>query len=563
MKNRLRLVGAIAVLAGVNGIWADPAFAQASIDRSQRILAGLEPFSPGMAWPASIELPAVWREAFGSMAELQRTTGREHGACLSVNPLARNTEEIESQLQAYLQLRAQREKLPAAEFARREQALRSRIESPVGTAGAGALMWQVGQPQSGSETSVALEENINTCGGSYLGRVHTHPPSTVDSFSDSDAMNAVLGPAKVSVVAMAGGEVCVAVRGVGKRESVFDNPFNFGAFTERSTTSYPEFKIAYQAQSLAFAYRQTEAAARANRREPAGASNAREQGLLATALGGIGGALYCGPSSRPLKRVDAFAPADLIDARARDQAAMVMATKGLVIMLNRLQSGPWKRQPTFPFTPVLDDEFLAYLRAVQPSQAGESDVVEALQRVAGKPAAAVQAVDLFRLVFWLSGENYPGLGDRVIFAPDDRSAPQRAGFKMQFNCAGGSPDASEFYCAVTEVAGNRVVGVAAMYRMTPSTGEGSGSHLFADHATGTYHIYGPVPVSYRGQLQQLREGVVGTARPHGQGVMEWPAFTFSGSFENGVPKGRGWMTNKATGARREVEFENGKFRAVP
>lgn len=570
-----RLVPAIVALVLVHSVCPSPVVAQPVLDSSQRILSGLESFRHDMVWPATLDLPAAWRDGFRSMAELQRKTGNEHGACLSVSPRARDMAETEELLRAYAKLRQQRSQLPASEFTRRERALRERIEAPLEASSTGTLAWQMGTPQSGNEMSVTLKENLSTCGGNYLGRVHTHPSGL--AFSDTDAANVVRDESvKVSAVVVPDGLTCVAVQGLGKRESAYGpDPFEFGAaFASRAPViSYQEFKMAYQAQSLNVAYNQLEASARAQHRLPQDAAMQRERALLGAALSKIGGALYCGALSQPLMRVQPIGAADLIDEGSPQQAGLVLAAKAMIIMLNRLQSAPWKLPPVFPFTPELDADFLAYLRALQPSDSNDSNLVEALHREAGKPIAEVSPVRLFRLVAWMSDDNFPGLlvggeGYLGLAMPDPRGVERPPPLEMQFMCRVRiePAQADELFCAVAEVRdvqGKRILGgTAALYRISPATGKGTASHLFGDTATGLHRIIGPVPVSYRGQLLPAAAGTLGTSMPHGQGVMEWPTQTFSGSFERGLPR-RGWLTDKATGSKREMEFENGRFRPVP
>lgn len=536
--------------------------AQPALDASQRILSGLEPFTRTMSWPATIEFPAAWREAFLAMTALQRTTGKEQGACLSVSPSARDAAEIDKLLQAYLALRAQRGQMAAAEFDRKEQALRARIEAPADGPGARGLRWQVGAPQQGTEMSVSMEENITTCGGSYLGRVHTHPPGAPAAFSDTDLTNAVLEPGlKLSVVLTVDNDACIAVRGVGTREAFTASPLHFGNGTRSAMQNRWEFKVGLDVQSMALIYRQAHANARNNVRTTTDMAVTVQRGLTATAMGEVGGALYCGAIGQPLKRVEPMAPAGLVDNKAADQPGLVIATKALVIMLNRLDSPGWRQAPRFPFTPVLDGEFLAYLRSLQASGADEKEVVAAIRELASGPVADLSLPRLFRLVLALSGENFPALAPDGLYMPDDRSGP-RAERQAMFRCLSAAADQGDIACQVFDVSAGRATGIAAQYRYTPVTGEGTAVHLFADQATGVVLTFGAEPTTYHGQLQSPEPGK-SSPKPHGQGVVETPTHVYKGAFERGMPQGRGSVTDKATGVTREVIIEKGKSRALP
>lgn len=538
------------------------AMAQPALDASQRILSGLEPFTRTMSWPVTIEFPTAWREAFFAMAALQRTTGKEQGACLSVSPSARDASETDQLLQAYLALRAQRGQMAAAEFVRKEQALRARIEAPPGGPGVRGLRWQVGPPQQGTEMSVSMEENITTCAGSYLGRAHTHPPGAPAAFSDTDAANAVLEPGvKLSVVVTADDEACIAVRGVGTLETFAASPLHFGNGTRDAMNSHWEFKVGLDIQSMALLYRQAHANAQANVQTTSDMRIAVQRGLTATAMREAGGALYCGALGQPLKWVEPMALADLVGEKVGDQPGLVIATKAVVIMLHRLDSPGWRQPPRFPFTPVLDGEFLAYLRSLQAAGTNEQELVAAIRELASGPVNGIRLARLFRLVLALSGENFPALAPEGLIMPDDRSGP-RAARQAIFRCLSAAADHGDIACQVFDVSGGQATGIAAQYRQTPVTGEGTAVHLFADQATGVVLTFGAEPTTYHGQLQ-APEPVKTSPKPQGQGVLETPTHVYKGAFAGGVPQGRGSVTDKATGVTQEVIIENGKSRAVP
>ncbi len=529
---------------------------------SEAILSGIGPYSEDMVWPGSIVLPPAWRTGFKSIASIQRSMGREQGACLSASTNFKKPDTDAAYFQAYLKLRAERARMSETDYLREEAMLRERIEGSWPASGSASLTWQVGSPQAGNEKSVTTELNIATCEGNLVGLVHTHP-GRFSLPSKSDVANLLFAKGKkVSVVVSAEEATCVMVRGFLAPIEFHSKNFNFGPFVSRESSNSFEFQNAFHIHNLSITYRNALSSTNANSTLPTFALDNQVEvmsRLDATALHEFGGALYCGQIDGSLPRVMPYDTTELFNDGDSDQHALILAVKAMLIIMHRIEE-EWLPQPTFPFTPTVDSGLLSYMRALpQAPTPAREHIAERLRVRAQKIVSNADLKAIFREVLALSDENRPDPAGGGFFMPDDRFSAPRTSLRFVYACM-QKDRGKDFSCGITDIKKGGRSRYVAEYSGDRATGSTTAVHAFNDQKTGVWEFQSSLggSLKYRGDLSHDVNSSY--LRPQGQGMMEMSTTVFQGEFNDGNPKGFGLLTEKATGITLRATLDNGQWR---
>ncbi|NBB61715.1 hypothetical protein GVN18_20765 [Pseudomonas sp. ODNR1LW] len=279
---------------------------------SEQLLAGENHLESAKDYPDTLTLPTAWTDGFKKMYAITKKTSQEVSSCLLMYETEESSKARDDLYVEYESLIRKRKTLPPDEFAVQRAALRKMIDE-------GAITeWGIGNIQKGEEWTVEYDFATGDCRGSYLGQVHTHPIQSYAVHSERDLMISIEENNPLSIVVNKD-HVCVFIR---DNTNAGTSKLQRGQTTSNYLSSPSPSNIVVSLEHVA-----------------------------AGIVGSHGAAYFCGTIGQPLKKI---APA----VQQENNPRVILGAKALVVM-GQNANPALRYSLDFPFTPVLDGEFLA------------------------------------------------------------------------------------------------------------------------------------------------------------------------------------------------------------
>ncbi|MBZ9791684.1 hypothetical protein K9B32_16385 [Rhizobium sp. 3T7] len=284
--------------------------------QSEMILSGLwTPATPGDA-PAEIVLPKSWTRMLRDLYALQRSTDREHAACLDV--------------------------VVGSPMPYKVQGAWNVADDP--TVG---REWTTGEIQEGEKSFVMLKNEETGCGAAHVALAHSHSADdSYDAPSDIDLETLLSTAALKASLTISFDRVCAIVK-TGASSEKFVPKVRADYAVAMSSEYFPTLR-----SGKSWSWYDALAAARS------AAAYAAERAATV---------LYCGKIDAPLARVAAANP-DLGDP------LFILETKALLVAGQHMSAGP---ELNFDFVPERDDTYVRFVRDIPWLASADAEAVAA------------------------------------------------------------------------------------------------------------------------------------------------------------------------------------------